>query len=153
MLLNYADFQLFHKLHRALLFVVNQRLQVIPDNVSSPDASTSLAPEACLKLQEALATHTDLIQQFVDENPFQLASDELAIVRSWRHVVYGDFYVFRQLKKYTLFLSVKDQPVVYGVVGLSQPIEELIGRRLPAQAKALLLPFKEMIVHDGLLAS
>src|SRR5437588_745012 len=123
MLLNPQDVELFFKLHRALMFFVNQRLQVLPGDAASPAAFSSLSPEVRLKVRDAFLGHTDLIQQFADENPAHLASDELGIVRSWRHLVQGKFYVFRQLQKYMVFLSTDKQPVAYGVLALSQHFE------------------------------
>ena len=37
MLLDPTDVELFFKLHRALMFFVNQRLKVIPDDLATPD--------------------------------------------------------------------------------------------------------------------
>src|SRR6266545_4557584 len=111
MLLTPQDVELFFKLHRALMFFVNQRLKVVPDDIASPEAFAALSPEVRLKVRDAFLNHTDLIQSFVDETPAHLPDDELAIVRSWRHLVAGKFYVFRELKKYTVFLSTDKQPV------------------------------------------
>ena len=82
MLLTPQDVELFFKLHRALMFFVNQRLQVLPDDVASPDAFSSLSPQVRLKVRDAFLKHTDSFQQFVDENPAHLTSDELDIVRA-----------------------------------------------------------------------
>ncbi len=153
MLLTPQDAELFFKLHRALMFFVNQRLKVIPDDVASPDEFLSLSPETCVKVRDALLQHTDLIQSFVEENPLHLTSDDLEIVRSWQHLVHGRFYVFRQLKKYMVFLSPDEQAVAYGVLALSQPFAELVGPYLPVLTRTVLLPFKGMIVYDGLLSS
>jgi hypothetical protein len=153
MLLAPQDVELFFKLHRALMFFVNQRLQVIPDDVTSADEFSSLAPETRLKVRDAFLGHTDLIQQFVAENPAGLTTDELDIVRSWQHLVHGQFYVFRQLQRYMVFLSTDKQPVAYGVLALSQPFEELVGPYLPVLTQTVLLPFKGMIVYDGLMSS
>ncbi len=153
MLLEIQDIELFFKLHRALMLFVNQRLKVIPDNLATPEDFAALSPEVPLKVRDAFLGHTDLIQQFVDENPAHLAEDELAIVRSWQHLVHGKFYVFRQLKKYMVFLSAEKQPVAYGVLALSQPFEELVGPYLPVLTQTVLLPFKGMIVDDGLMSS
>ena len=97
--------------------------------------------------------HLDLIESFVDENPAHLSDDELDIVRSWRHLVDGKFYVFRELKKYTVFLSTTSPAIAYGVLALSQPFEELIGPYLPVLTQTVLLPFKGVIVYDGLMSS
>src|SRR5438309_10523882 len=153
MLLTPQDAELFFKLHRALMFFVNRRLRVLPDDIASPEEFSALQPAVRLKVRDALLGHTDLIQAFVEENPADLTADELDIVRSWRHLVHGKFYAFRQLKKYMVFLSADEPPVAYGVLALSQPFEELVGPYLPVLTETVLLPFKGMIVYDGLLRS
>jgi hypothetical protein len=151
MLLERQDGELFFKLHRALIFFVNQRLKVIPNEIASPDKFPDLRPEVALELRDAFRKRTDLIQAFVEENPAGFTDGELEIVRSWRHLVHGKFYVLRELKKYTVFLSSEKDPIAYGVVALSQPFEELIGPYLPVLTDTVLLPFKDKIVYDGLM--
>jgi hypothetical protein len=151
MLLEPQDVELFFKLHRSLMFFVNQRLKVLPDDIASPDEFSSLSPEVRLKVRDAFLQHTEFIQHFVEENPTDLTDDELDIVRSWQHLVHGKFYVFRELKQYTVFLSTTSPAIAYGVLALSQPFEELVGPYLPVLAQTVLLPFKDMIVYDGLL--
>jgi hypothetical protein len=153
MLLEPQDVELFFKLHWALMFFVNKRLQVVPDDIANADAFAALSPKVRLQVRDALNAHIDLIESFVGENPDHLSDDELDIVRSWRHLVHGIFYVFRELKKYTVFLSTDKQPIAYGVLALSQPFEELIGPHLPVLTQTVLLPFKGMIVYDGLMSS
>ena len=151
MLLEPQDVELFFRLHRTLMFFVNQRLKVIPDNLATPNEFAALSPEVRCKVRDALSARLDLIESFVDENPAQLEHDELDIVRSWRHLVAGRFYVFRELKKHTMFLTTTAPAVAYGVLALSQPFEELIGPHLPVMAQTVLLPFKDKIVYDGLM--
>jgi hypothetical protein len=153
MLLSPDDAALFFKLHRALMFFVSQRLSVISDNPASPEDFAALAHEVRLKVRDALISQPGLIHSFVDENPAHFTSDELAIVRSWQHLVHGQFYVFRQLKKFMVFLSSDHQPIAYGVLALSQPFEDLVGPYLPVLTQTLLLPFKDRIVYDGLMSS
>jgi hypothetical protein len=69
MLLTPDDAGLFFKLHRELMFFVNQRLQVLPDDIPSAEAFSSLPPEVRLKVRDSFLGHTDLIQAFIDENP------------------------------------------------------------------------------------
>jgi Domain of unknown function (DUF6398) len=151
MLLEPQDVQLFFRLHRTLMFFVNQRLKVIPDDPATPEAFAALSPEIRLKVCDAFLGRTDLIESFVGRNSARLPDDELDIVRSWRNLVAGKFYVLRYLKKYTVFLSTDDQPVAYGVLALSQPFGELIGPRLPVLTRTVLLPFRGKIVYDGLI--
>ncbi|MFN0051749.1 MAG: DUF6398 domain-containing protein [Planctomycetales bacterium] len=145
------DVELLYKLRRSLTFFVNQRLRVIPDALSTPDDQVALPAEKRLKIRDALNDHLDLIDSFASENPFHLSDDELDIVRAWRHQVTGKFFVFRELKKHTVFLSATSPAVAYGVVALTQPFEEVVGPVLPVLTQTVLLPFQGMIVYDGLM--
>ena len=153
MLLEPQDVELFFRLHRTLMFFVNQRLKVIPNKLATLEEFAVLSPEVRLKVRDALNANLDLIESFVDENPAHLSDDELDIVRSWRHLVAGRFYVFRELAKYTVFLSTTSPAIAYGVLALTQPFEDLIGPHLPVLTQTVLLPFKGVIVYDGLMSS
>ena len=74
MLLSPQDAQLFFKMHRALMFFVNQELQAIPDKPGSPDEFSGLSPDVRLKVHDAFLGHTDLIESFVEQNPAALVS-------------------------------------------------------------------------------
>ena len=151
MLLSPHELELFFRLHRTLMFFVNQRLKVIPDKLATPEEFAALSPQVRLKVRDALNANLDLIQSFVDENPAHLSEDELDIVRSWRHLVAGKFYIFRELKKYTVFLSTETSHRLRRP-GPVQPFED-DWPILPILVQAVLLPFKGMIVYDGLMTS
>jgi hypothetical protein len=151
-LLTPQDADLFCKLHRSLMCFVNERLQIVPD-VATPEQFSALLPATRLKVRKALLDEMDLIQLFVDANPFNLTDDELEIVRSWKHQFFGKFFVFRYLKNYTVFLSTEEPAVAYGVLALTQPFEELIGPYLPVWTETVLMPFKGKIIYDGLMSS
>ena len=85
---------------------------------------------------------TKLIELFVDTNPFDLPEKDLDIVLAWQHQVVGKFYVFRELKKYTVFLTTTDPAIAYGVLALSQPFEDLVGPYLPVLTETVLLRSK-----------
>jgi len=92
------ELELFFKLHRTLMFFVNQRLQVIPTKVATPEEFAALSPEVCIKVRDALNASLDLIQSFNEENPAHLSDDELDIVRSWRHLATGKFQHFTEAR-------------------------------------------------------
>jgi hypothetical protein len=151
MLLSLNELKLFFKLQHTLMFYVNQRQKVLPQPVASPDEFSRLPGEVRAKCHEALLAQLDLIDSFVAENPAHLTNEELDIVRSWRHLVHGEFYVFRQLQKYAVFLTAKSPTVAYGVVALLDPLEDLLGPHWPLLVRTVLLPFKGRIVYDGLM--
>ncbi len=72
MLVEPQDVELFFRLHRTLMFFVNQRLKVIPDNLATPEEFAVLSPEVRLKVRDALNANLDLIESFVAENPAHL---------------------------------------------------------------------------------
>ena len=151
MLLEPQELDRFYRLQQALMSFVNERLKAIPDRFTTPREFADLPPETRVKLRDALLANLDLIDGFVAENPARLTADDLDIVRSWRHFVTGRFYVDRELKKYTVFLSTDKPTIAYGVVGLSESFEVTLGQRLPLLTKTVLLPFKDKIVYDGML--
>lgn len=153
MLLTPDDLDQFYQLHNTLMVFVNQRLQVISDKVSTAQEYGELAPQVRVKVRDALTENLGLIESFVAENPARLTADELDIVRSWQHLLAGKFYILRDLKNYTVFLSTSSPATAYGVVALFTPFEYMVGPYLPVLVQAVLLPFKNRIVYDGLITS
>jgi hypothetical protein len=144
---------LFYDLYAALLSFVNRKLAVASEQFSNAQEYTSAPPEARGAIRNALFTHRELIDEFVRDNPAKLKADDLEIVGSWKHAVTGKFYVLRHLKKYTIFLTTGDTPnKAYGVMGLVDPLEEVVGPHLPRLITTVLLPFQGKIIYDGLVA-
>jgi hypothetical protein len=146
------ELRLFYQLYPALLYFVNRRQGITSAPFTKPGHFGKLPIGERLKLRDALVGGMDLIDAFVAENPFKLSEDELEVVRSWNDLEAGEFYVYRCLKKYTVFLTTGEPVVAYGVLSLTDPLEDLVGHRLPHLCKAVLLPFKGRIVYDGMLA-
>lgn len=153
MLLEPDEIKVLVRLHRSLMFFVNERLRVLPDTVASPEEYAVLSPQLRVKVHGALNRNLELIDSFVEENPNGFWDDELEIIRSWRHLVHGKFYVLRELAKCTVFLSASPPAVAYGVHAVSQPFDELIGPYLPVLTETVLLPFRGKIVYDGLIST
>jgi hypothetical protein len=149
MLLPPYEANLFFRLQKTLLVFFNQQVRVSRELFSLGDFSIPRTEEM-LKVRDELIRNPDLVDSFLRKNPANLSVAELAVVSAWRHHVAGTFYIFRELKKYTVFLSSGDPSVAYGVVALTQPFDELVPW-LPALAETVLLPFKNAIIYDGLL--
>jgi hypothetical protein len=151
MQLSLEDVDLFFRLHRGLRFYVDQKLKVLDKKVATLEQYSGLPPEARLKVHQALLEHTELIDAFADEDPFRFPKEDLEIVRSWKHLVAGTFYAFRQLQKFLVFLTSTEPVIAYGVVALFDPFEVVIGPHPPRMVKTTLLPFKGKIIYDGLV--
>ena len=153
MQLELEDVEQFFRLHRSLMFFVNRRLRVIDTKVATPEAYSGLPPETRIKVHKALLEHPDLIDAFAAENPFRFSGEDLEIIRSWKHLITGRFYAFRQLSNSMVFLSATEPVVAYGVVALFEPFEVVVGPYLPRMVETTLLPFKGRIVYDGLISA
>lgn len=153
MRLSREDGLLFYKLYPALLFYANQMLKVANEMASEFEQYLAVPAELRLKVRNELHAHREIIDEFVRENPANLAPDELAIVSDWKNAVVRTFFIFQYLKQYTVFLDDKEPPKAYGVIAVADPIQELLGLDLPILTQAVLLPFKGKIIYDGLLSS
>ena len=132
--LTFDEGNLFYDLYAALLSFVNRKLEVSPEQFSDSREYTSTPPEARVAIRDALFAHRELIDEFVEDNPTNLKADDLEIVVTWKHAVVGKFYVFRYLKKYTVFLTSDGSPnKAYGVLGPSRSVGGS-HRPVPAQA-------------------
>ena len=142
----------FYHLWFPLLHYVNQQRNLVP---SFPQAwhDAQVAPEVVVPLRDALWEDDALREAFIAENPAKLSPSDLALVASWKHRVAGNFFIFRYLKQYSIFLSSDDQARGYGVLGLTSPIEEVVGPYLPIYVQAVLIPFEDRIIYDSLLSS
>jgi hypothetical protein len=150
--LTFEECKLFYDLYAALLSFVNGKLKVSPAAFSNTQEYTSTPPEARVAVRDALFAHRELIDEFIQENPADLSTDELEIIDTWKHAIVGKFYIFRYLTKNTVFLSSGGSPnKAYGVLGLADPLEEVIGPCLPRLITAVLLPFQGKIIYDGLV--
>ena len=151
--LTFDEGKLFYDLYAALLSFVNRKLKVSSEKFSNSVEYTATPPEARVAVRDALFAQRELIDEFVKENPANLSSDQLEIVATWKHAVVGKFYVFRYLAKYTVFLSSGGSPnKAYGVLGLADPLKEVIGPYLPRLITTVLLPFRGKITYDGLVS-
>ncbi len=142
----------FYRIWFALLHYMNTQLHLVPSFPATPGVET-VSTEVTLTLRDALWANDALREEFIAENPAQLAASDLALVASWQHRLAGSFYIFRSLQHYTIFLSTTTPAHAYGVLGLVSTIEETVPLPLPVLTQAVLLPFDHHIIYDSLFTS
>lgn len=142
-----AEVELFYKLHPVLLLYANQQLGIVP-NVTTMPQLMSMHEQERYNIRTALYKNVHLIEAFIQENPRRFSADELAIVGTWKHLVQGQFYIFRHLKRYTVFLDADSSPKAYGVLALHDDFEGMFPR-VPFLIETVLLPWKNYITYDG----
>ena len=149
--LSTPETDLFYKLHGSLLAFANRQFKILPEG-TPPDQVRKQPVDQVVKLRDACYAKLAILSEYLAANPDRLATDELLIVAGWRNYVAGDLYVMKHLKAYSVLMSSKEPIRLYGVVGLYDPLEIVTGGApLPLLVKAVLLPFRDRIIYDGLL--
>lgn len=150
MQLSAQDTERFYRIWWPLLRYVNAQRHIVSELPAVPEKATISGQEAH-QIRKVLWEADELREAFITENPADLPAADLAMVASWGDRVTGQFFIFRHLKKYTVFLTQEEPPQAYGVLGLASPIPEVIPWPLPILVEAVLLPFEDKIIYDSLL--
>ena len=149
--LSLEDAKRFFNLYFSLLFYVNEKLHIVearePMDIGRSDVYKLVS------LRNHMYDQPELIDEFVEANPFGFSDRDIRIVESWKHFVRGTFYVLKQLKDYAVFLSSEKPPKVYGVLALASTFDETLPCPMPCAIDTVLLPFEGRIASDGLFAT
>ena len=94
---------------------------------------------------------TDLIEDFVDQNPPDLSESDLEQVAAWTDFVPGEFVVVRYREDDAIFLDWTEPPKAYVVRPARLPFAELWDESaLPVPVSSVVLfPFEDQVVYDG----
>ena len=149
MRLDEQDVKLFYKLHPALLFYAIQKLKLDPD-VKTIDDLWNLKVEQRIEFHNHLYDNFDIVDSFYNENPANLTEKELGIILSWKKFIKDDFIVYKQYKKYCAFMKTESPAHVYAVLGLQDKLEDVLPY-MPVMVNAVLLPWKDQIIYDGII--
>ncbi len=141
----------FYQIWFPLLHFVNQHRKVVP-SFPKEWRNANVPPEVAVPIRNALWEDEGLREAFMGENPARLSPDDLALIDSWKYRVADDFFIFRHLKKYTIFIDGSSPAKGYGVQGITDSLEEIVGPYLPIYVKTVLLPFEDRIIYDSLLS-
>ena len=149
MTLSQKDGQLYYKLWLPLLDYVNRKYQ-INSKLKSMATAKNLNPADVKEVANKLWSEVTVIDDYLKENE-DLSEEHKEIVRSWKRRIQGKFLMERHLKKGTIFISLEDEEV-YQVSGIISSWEEMFfGMPMPLILEATFLPFRDVIISDGLV--
>jgi hypothetical protein len=149
MRLSEEEYYEFLDIHQSMLLFAGQKQGLLDSEMDLDEFRLSSGKEK-LTSREALYQTPGIIDEYVEANPFDLSEEELAIALGFKDFLAGTFYVVKYLKKHTIFL--KDD-VAYGVLSLSDPLQDILGNMSPVYVQAVLLPYRGKIVYDGIIIS
>jgi hypothetical protein len=145
--LNPEEVRRFYAIWEPLILFVNRRLRLVP-SMLRPDFDDLWNPNEVKKIRDAMWADDSLREAFIAENPAALSPEDLAIVDAWKYRKAGKVFLVKHLKKYTVLIG--DNSTVYGVLGLTNPLGEVVPF-IPCYADAVLLPFDGRIIYDSLI--
>ena len=148
MRLKSEDAGLFYEMFLPLLDYVNENYHVIAEPIKF--AGESVDPRDAAEVAHFLWERTWIIDDYLAGTA--LPEEQREIILSWKRCISGTFIIERHLKKGSVFIS-DDNDTVYLVNGIIDSWEEMIPAPTPMIVKATLLPFRDIIISDGLVSA
>lgn len=150
MKLSEKDKDHFFKLYHSLLIYANEKYHII-NGIKEADDLFHCEIDKIYELRMKLYDHPKIMDSFVKENPRGFDKSELEIIDDFKHFMRGSFIIVKYLNKYSVLLSQDEKDKALGVMGLNSTFKDMLGPQLPVMIDAVLLPFKDSIVFDGLI--
>ena len=149
-ILSTEDSDLFFELFYPLINYTNEKLHV--NNLTDIKRDAVSDTRALKEITDALWKNPSLIDDYLRERGSSLSSEHQAIIQGFKRAVSGSFILERNLKNGGVLISL-DYNNVYLVRGLTTSFEELsIYHPLPMMLSATLLPFRGIVISDGLFS-
>ena len=148
MILSQEDGKLFFRLFMSLLDFVNQKYRIRKTllrsvNPRKPDY------EALMAVVERLWSEVSLIDEYLNVCE-DMPQDHRDILLNWKRCVRGAFVLDRYRRGAGVLVSPEDKKV-YRVVGITSSFPEMFQHtHIPLIMDAALLPFRDVIITDGL---
>lgn len=151
MQLSPSESELLYRLVQPLHLYAGQQIGLWPATATIADLRAA-GSEAVFQARDAAYRQPEVLESFIQSNPAGLTSAELDRVRQWRHLIVGDFYIERLLKKGAVFIEQGKAERVFLVCANAESWDERIPTyALPLYVSTVLLPFAGRIVTDGLM--
>lgn len=151
MILTDEEAKQFYDLWISLLDFVNQKYKLIKElyGMTSPKG---LPLQSVALISSKLWENRDIIDEFVASDFKDMNEEETEIVNNWKKAIHDKFIVDRHLKKGSVFISI-DNSEAYIVKGIYSSWREMLASYpMPQIVEVTLMPFKDVIIYDGIVA-
>ena len=142
------DAGLFYEMFLPLLDHVNESCHVTMEPVHF--TGESVDPRDAAEVAHFLWERTWIIDDYLAETALQ--EEQREIILGWKRCISGTFIIERHLKKGSVFIS-DDNDSVYLVNGIIDSWEEMLPVPTPTIVRTTLLPFRDVIISDGLVSA
>ena len=142
------DAELFYELFFPLLDYVNENFHVTAEKVRF--TGESIDPQDAYEVANFLWKRVQIVDDYLNEK--KLPDERREIIYGWKRCIPGTFILERHLKKGSVFIS-SSMEDVYLVNGIIDSWNEMLhGVPTPVLLQATLLPFRNVIITDGLVS-
>ncbi|MDD3137596.1 MAG: hypothetical protein PHX08_01310 [Lachnospiraceae bacterium] len=149
MTLSEEDGKLYYELWLPLLDFVNRKYGV-KKQLKKMETAKNLNPEDVKAVSDKLCENISVIDEYLQEHK-EISEEQKSIIESWKRFKRGRFIIERHLKGGSMMISMEDENV-YQVVGIITSIEEMFYYApMPLMVEATLMPFRNLIITDGLI--
>lgn len=149
MTLSEKDGKLYYELWLPLLDFTNQKYGV-NRKVKRMAGAQSLDPADVKAVSDKLCENMATIDEYL-LSCSNISEEHRAIIVRWKRSIKGKFIIERHLKSGSIFISMENEKV-YQVSGIITSIEEMFYcAPMPLMVEATLMPFRNMIITDGLI--
>lgn len=150
MILTNNDAKYFYDLWIPLLDYVNKKYKIIPElyGMNSP---AGLPIQKIAIITNKLWEDTAIIDEYISSSD-SLNQNDIVQIMMWKdYSIHDNFIVDRHLKDGSIFVSLQTEKV-YLVKGIYSSMREMLdGLPMPQVVMATLIPFKDVIIHDGIV--
>ena len=145
------DADLFYKLWLPLLDYVNARNSI--NNMPPGKPKEERDTEKVKQVVDALWADVSVIDEYLASESTVLPPEHQSIIAGWKRCCTGRFVLERNLKKGSILISLEDNRV-FQVRGITATWEELfLFRDPPILMMTTLIPYRGIIIYDGLINS
>lgn len=149
MTLSESDAKLFYELWFPLLDYVNDKRHV-NKKIGKIHGAKHSDPGQVKEIANVLWNNTSDIDEYLRFRNGDLSDDHKSIIAAWKKAITDKFFLERHLKKGSIFIDHND--TVYQVKGIITSWEEMFCfRPLPVLLSTTLIPFRDVIISDGLV--
>ncbi len=130
------------------MYFAGHKRKILADHVT-PEQFTDIPLEIKADCRDAIYKPTPLLQDFIKEKGNALSAQAQRDIREWERYRAGQFIALKHLKKHTILLSMEKSLRVFGVLGITTDLSEILPA--PSIVETVLLPFRGVIICDGIV--
>lgn len=147
--LSEEDADIFYECYLSVLEFINDKYHICPH--IQKIVGVPIDPKDVVEIRQVLLNHLEDIDEFLLLNRQYFNEDEISIIKNFKLMKFAHYVVVKHENDCSIFM---DGERFYGVKGARAGIAEILGGvSLPTLVDAVLLPFNDKIIVDGVIQS